>query len=402
MLEIKKLRKILYKKEYDTILEENSFKKYPSTKLSYTIDKIDIEYIKYFKEKFNNLDTDTKEKILEREKSDNYKIYRISKNGKEYIGSTSSTLFFFYRYNIYLRLSNKNSVFDLIDENPLGSTITLLEIVRPKKGTRKLVNVRKEQYKTNKLKKKVPKLIDIYESIYENISCGGFGDKQKRYIYYAESDNKSFLFMTNKKIRLLDNIKDKIKKKLKTKKKDDIKIKLIKKTKIRNILEENIMKDKYRILYKPSINNKFVLSELENFTQPITDDKIKELKKKIFLRINKHKFINRIKKHKTEEDTYIYMLCNKINGNGVIKHSNKEPEIVIKNMYDTALKGSKSTLSKDLSMFDQKVFKFKILRILKKKDNLNIVLERFKSKFNLSGYSLNMRQIYSIINAKKN
>lgn len=399
---IDRLRKILHNNEFTTEINEGGYKRYKKTKLSYKITKQDIEYVKYFSKHFNQLSDKDKDRVLDKEKSGNYKIYVLSgKNGMEYIGSTSTSLFFFYRFNMYLKINNQQSVFDHINGSVEGSKITLLEIVNPQGNNRELVNERKRVYQdkmTNSGKVDPIKIdtgaIDAYMSIYRTMMCGSFGKKEPRYIYRAHTNNNSYIFMTKK---LINN--NKIKHRLEDIfKKKEIDIDLIEKTFIRNELEENILADRYRIIYKPTLNKKFKLKELEEFSSPVTDEKIKEFKRIIFLRINKMRFMSRVSDKTTN---YVYMLRNKVNGNGIIKYEKEDPKTLIGKIYDRAIKRSNGSLPKDVTIYEEKEFEFKILRVLKEDDDPDVVVRRFQNRFRLSGYSINIRQIYAIINAKK-
>lgn len=400
---IDKLRNILHKIEKYPSIKEDSFLRFREIK--YKVSSTDINYINFFIKNFNKLSEKDKDKVIKKKKSDLFKIYRIKKNNKSYIGSTSTSIFFFFRFNLYLLLTNQPSVFDYIGvKEPLNTSIEVLEIVKPIEGTRKLVQDRKNFIKDPKEYSEVDTdehkkitLIDTYMSLYNKEICKPIGIKETRYIYLAEQNKLSFIFMTKKKIQL-KNIKNKLPKKFNLNK--EISLKLIDKTSIRNSLEESIIKDRYKILYKPTLNTKFELVELE--TVDLSDiSSIQFLKKIIFIRVNKLLLKERLK-NKLKTNNFVYMLKNKINGSGGIKYYKNSLEDLIDGIYDKAIKGNKNLLSKDLELYPEKDFELRILRVLKETDNPLIVENRFSQKYPLKGYTFNIKQIYSIINSKKN
>ena len=402
MEKIDKLRKILHTnlEKYPKI-QEGDYKIY--NKISYSISDKDYDYIKYFVKNFNKLNKTDQDNVLNKPKSDLYKIYTISKDNKSYVGSTSTSLLYFYRFNMFLLFSKQQSVFDLIKtKDPRGVEIKLLEVVRPTKNTRKLVKDRKDLYLENSSPKTHIQgnttIVDAYMSIYNSILCRPIGEKKLRYVYLVRQKNKSYIFFINKKVDI-NKIEQKLRDKLRLTK-DKIELELIEKIIIKNSLEEDIMKDRYRIIYKPTLNKKFCLPELEQITNLNSNENIEYLKKCVFLRTNELAMMTRYKKHLDIKD-FVYLLRNKNNNRGAIKHHKQSLKEFIENMYDKSLRGKKDTLSKDLSIYPEKEFKIKILRELKEDDNPKTVVSRFENKFNISGYSLNLRQIYSIINSKK-
>lgn len=401
---IKDLRKIIHKKEYNIKLKNEEIKELPKDKIKYKIKKQDIEKMEYFCKHFLKLKQEHQKEVLKQEKN-NIKIYEIKNETKKFIGSTSTTLHYFIKFNLFLFLDEQKSVFNIFTDNKnelVNIECRVLEIINNEKGTRDFINKRKEYYNNSNENGFDIRIIDKYMSIYKSLSCKEDIKGRKRiFIYTAQfkksNKNMNFLFYTHRKITNDEKVIEKLKneKLLNIK---EIKLKLLEKTTVHNELELLILKDNFILKITPNINN-LNLEELKNIKFPLNIDLIKNLKIKIQLRLNLLRFKKRLKNKfgsKLKGKKFIYLFKNKINGNSLIKMEEIEPIEIVSKFYENSLKNHESKMGKDLILYGNQDFQFKILRVLKKEDDINYVLKRFKMKYNPTGYDVNLRQIYAI------
>jgi len=443
MSNIDKLRKVLFKtRERTPYLKANTFRN-PKDKetVSYMVTKEMVKQIENFRADFNKLKKDDMTKVLENKNNKElYKIYKISFKTNEYIGFTSSSLYFVIMFNLYTFLEGNKSVLKDLNPDLINTKIELIEYVKPQKGTKKLAMERKSFYGgssitltpattattikhatiTTKPQNTIEDNYQIYLSLYsDTLQCNKSKNlKMNMYIYIASIDQgkKKYMFYTQKKLHLQK--KDKMKEIIKEIKsikaittylsksnaKHDIMFEKIGYEKVQNSLHMDILIDRYRDIHKPNINSERKLDETSNLSKELNDKTKKNLKDIVSIRINRMLFKNRLYKNEKwlKGKHYIYLIQNNINNNSLISDSKDIPSQIIGNHFDNILnKKKKSKLQQDLSMYTENHFKFKILKVLHDTDDVNKIKKKYKDKYKPKGYDMDYRKMYAIINSKK-
>lgn len=361
------------------IMKFNFYTK-PKTEYIMTVNKNHIGIMKEFIKDFNKLNNFDKTKLLNGDGVNNEikRIVKVQYNDKVNIIYTSYTVYHCMMINIMNKLMNKKSIFDDVNKSMINTELILLEYVKPEKNTRKLVLDRKEYYInhidvlsdtkkiTNKKVSHIKKNIKFYMDMYKSFTEKKLFKTKKIHIYIAKDKiNRSLMFYTtNLKKDKIPELKEKI---------DYNDYKLLGTENIENELHKNIILDKYVLLFKPSLNPNFKLSESKMLNKVLNINTKKKLKQLMFVRVNKLFWKLRLEKHndKYKNKIYVYKILNNKSNNYIYNVSDKTPLNTIDELYNALFIKQRKDLSnfeKDLFIYKEKYFSFNIIKIVKSLD----------------------------------
>lgn len=408
MSEIEHLRKI-FRKNIDDIptMDYNTYIQ-PKKPVTYTITQNHVDIIKNYLKKFNKLTEEQQKKV-----SDNtdqltgvYRIIKLTKTITSYSFSSYS-VYHFMLINIVNNVLNRTSTFD---DDCIGTKLELIEYVKPNKDTKKLVISRKQYYNdktpvklqplvdekpTPMVKTMIKRNLDFYYDMYKT----HIGDYQFScsyiYIYSASINSKKYMFYSKKKLDLsnekvmkpfvkkIRNIEI-IKKYIKKHKTTTIKYEFILKHVVDNDLHLDIILDRFSILMKPFFNKNFRLNESSFLLKPLSIDMKKRLKQFIFIRVNKLLWNRRLDtkiNKKLKNKRYVYIISNKRNKYATLRFGKYSPLIIINKLYDSILQNEKlDSLQRDMSIYKESDFNFKVIHILRKNHTKSGVMKEIRRK----------------------
>ena len=403
--------------------------------INYEVPKKLVKLMKKYSKIYNSLKTEEKDDIIDKY-DDNIAIIYLLENDKtmeRYVGYTTNPLFTFIKLNMHKDNIGEENVFDNFGNNEYNNfTFEIVEYV--KYNTRKDIFQRKRVALAKYINKTIEKAIDeskkpnvdyldkIYDKrmdiFYEVL--GGQVSQFKSFFgyiykirnlknnkvfiggYHRLLSKKTLLDMLTKSDDLLELIHD-----IKKYGRRNISMNIIEKYDAKTMFDFLLRIDYHKIKQdsiENGYNKGFSIDESELlFDQRLLTSKRNILKKRLFLKIQKHLFEKNFKDDNIYDNVYgyVYQIQNKKSKKRYIAtvYNKKLKNIVIK-MYNSALKGNvkHSKILKALEEETYNSFTFKILKV-KKMDDQRIDLEdetaNYIAKYDTinNGYNIDKKKL---------